>query len=124
VLGLGCLGGVLVGRAIEQVIAARLARHGLGLGREMIRHRCFTVTTVAIFNLFFVFAGYNVRSMLPAPVSLTIPLLLCGLSGMWLYRTWKRTPEAYSQEVREHKGRRPAEAIEPLNSSGGSLAMS
>jgi hypothetical protein len=89
----------------------------------MIRHRCFTVTTVAIFNLYFVFAGYNFRSMLPAPVSVTIPLLLCGLSGMWLYRTWKRTPEAYRQEVREHKGRRPAEAVEPLNGSSGSLAI-
>lgn len=109
VLGGGALGGYALGRLGEALLARRLRAGDEPLSREMLRHRCFTLTTFAIFNFFFVFGGYNLRALLPAPLAAYIPVALSALSALWLYRTWHRHPDAYSREVIEQKqrGRRP-----------------
>lgn len=104
VLGIGALGGYGLGCGLEAMLARRLDRApGAGLDREILRHRCFSLTTFAVFNFFFAFSGYNFRVMLPAPLPTYVPVALCGFSALWLYRTWHRHPDLYSQEVLEQK---------------------
>jgi hypothetical protein len=112
VLGGGALGGYALGRLGEALLARRQRASLQPLSREMLRHRCFTLTTFGIFNFFFVFGGYNLRALLPAGLAAYIPVLLSGLSALWLYRTWYRSPDDYSREVMEQKqrGRRPKPA--------------
>lgn len=119
VLAAGLWGGMGLGSWLEaRLLAWQSARGSQGLSPEIVRHRCFTVTVVAVFNGFFVFAGHNFLYMLPMPLPVYLPALLCGISGMWLYRTWRRTPEAYSAEVIEQKRSRRGSLVPGLSGSG------
>ncbi len=119
VLGGGALAGYGLGRLAEALAARRLIRAERPLGREQLRHRCFTLTTFTIFNVFFVFGGYNLRALLPTPIASYIPVLLCGLSALWLHRTWHRHPDDYSREVmaQRQRGRQARPAAAPAQSS-------
>jgi hypothetical protein len=99
VIGLSIVIVYWLGVRIESTLVERLQRGPSPLTPETVRHRCLTVVTVAIFNLFFVFGGHSFLYMLPHFFHVYVPAILCGLSGLWLYRTWKRTPADYSQEV-------------------------
>jgi hypothetical protein len=107
VLGLGALLGYGLGRFSEKQIWIwlRLRRHNLN--RSTLRHRLFTLTTLVTFNVFFLFAGHNILYMLPRLLQVYIPALLCSLSAVWFYRTWRRHPEDYRAEASgQHHERR------------------
>jgi len=112
------LGGVALlvykgGQTVEVLLGRWLQRRGTPVAPEVLRHRCFTLTTFLIFNLFFVFAGYNVRQHLPQPLPTYLPVALGVLSAFWLQRTWHRSGATYTQEVKAQKGsRRPGAAFD------------
>lgn len=93
---------------LEKAVGGALERRGTPLAPWLLRHRGFTLTTFLIFNLFFVFAGYNFRQQLPAPLPTYVPVALGVLSALWLHRTWHRTGDSYSQEVMDIKRNRRA----------------
>ncbi len=102
-LGFGALSGYGLGVGVERLLLSAVKRRLPHVNRvelaERMRHVCFSLTTFMTFNLFFLFGGHNFLYMLPKPLPNLVQIFLGATSGMWLYRTLKRTPQAYSQEA-------------------------
>ncbi|MBF2097819.1 MAG: cyclic nucleotide-binding domain-containing protein, partial [Gloeomargaritaceae cyanobacterium C42_A2020_066] len=73
---------------------------------QVIRHRLFTVSTFAIFNIFFIFGGRPLVQLWPLWVQYIYDLGLVLLSTLWLAKTWGRTPERYAREGLANRFRR------------------
>ena len=73
------------------------------LAQEKIQHRIYTIFTFFSFNFFFIFAARNWINQLPIVGQIIYQLILMTLSIFWLYRTWERDPELYSQEKQAKK---------------------
>lgn len=91
-------GGYWLGRKLEKRFKAYQHRHRKPLSQELIRHRMFTLCTYFIFNVFFVFGGRPFIRLLPIPVQYLFTVLVAVTSTLWLYRTWQRSSNLYSQE--------------------------
>lgn len=68
------------------------------LGSEVVQNRIYAICTFFIFNFFFLFAGRNWINLLPVPVQHSWDVFLLLVSSLWLYQTWKRSPELYTRE--------------------------
>ncbi len=97
-LGVFSYGGYAIGMVIEGQYRAYLDRHKQPVNSEIIQHRLFTVGTFLVFNFFFIFGGRPLILLLPLPIQFLYEALLTGLSTLWLYRTWHRSPERYDRE--------------------------
>jgi CRP-like cAMP-binding protein len=85
------------GRWIENRIKSYSRRH-TQLTPEVIRHRIFTLGTFGIFNFFFIFGGRPIVQVLPIWVQYAYDMGLVLVSTLWVYKTWRRTPDLYTRE--------------------------
>jgi len=112
VLG-GCTAlGYGVGRWIEKRAKSYSRQHHTKLAIEMIRHRIFTLCTFGIFNFFFIFGGRPLVQLLPWSVQYLYDLGLVSLSTLWLYKTWRRSPDLYSRENLASRFRKQLEKLQ------------
>lgn len=88
------------------------SRHYSNLTSEIIRHRIFTLCTFGIFNFFFIFGGRPLIQLLPLWVQYTYELGLVSLSTLWVYQTWRRSPELYSRESLASRFRKQLEKLQ------------
>ncbi len=97
-LGIFSYAGYAIGGLVERQYRASLDRRKRPVSPEIIQHRIFTVVTFAVFNFFFIFGGRPLILLLPLPLQFFYEAILTGLSTLWLYRTWRRSPERYDRE--------------------------
>jgi hypothetical protein len=97
-LGVFSYAGYAVGMFIEGQYRAYLDRRKRPVKPEIIQHRLYTVGTFLVFNFFFIFGGRPLILLLPLPLQFLYEAVLTGLSTLWLYRTWHRSPERYDRE--------------------------
>ncbi len=90
--------GLTVGKAIESVYGRWLKHRQISISSQSVRHQLFTLCTFGVFNLFFVFAGRPFILLLPPWMQYGYDTLIVGASTLWLYRTWRRSPDLYSRE--------------------------
>jgi len=103
--------GYILGRNLEKRAKAYTHSRGLKLTPEMLRHRIFTLCTFIIFNIFFIFGGRPLILLLPLWVQYVYELGLVLLSTLWLYKTWRRTPDIYSRESLASRFRKQLEKL-------------
>ena len=112
VLG-GC---AVIGYGVVQWIEKRAKsysrRHHTKLTSETIRHRIFTLCTFGIFNFFFIFGGRPLVQLLPWSVQYIYDLGLVSLSTLWLYKTWRRSPDFYARENLASRFRKQLEKLQ------------
>lgn len=101
-----------VGRWIENRAKAYSQRHQSGLTSEIVRHRIFTLCTFGIFNVFFIFGWRPLVLLLPVSVQYLYDLGLVALSTLWLYQTWRRSPDFYSREKLANRFRKQLEKLQ------------
>ena len=112
VLG-GCTAiGYWGGRWIEKRVKAHNRRKQTNVTIETIRHRIFTLCTFGIFNFFFIFSGRPLIQLLPWSVQYLYDLVLVALSTLWLYKTWRRSPDLYSRENLANRFRKQLEKLQ------------
>ena len=112
VLG-GCTAiGYWGGRWIEKRAKAYSRKRSDKLSNEIIRHRLFTLCTFGIFNVFFIFAWRPLVLLLPLWVQYLYDLGLVALSTLWLYKTWRRSPELYARENLASRFRKQLEKLD------------
>ncbi|MCW6038436.1 cyclic nucleotide-binding domain-containing protein [Spirulina subsalsa FACHB-351] len=99
------------GRWIEKRAKSYSRRHH-SLTIEILRHRIFTLCTFGIFNFFFIFSGRPLVQLLPVAVQYLYDLALVTLSTLWLYTTWRRSPELYSRENLANRFRKQLEKLQ------------
>jgi Cyclic nucleotide-binding domain/4Fe-4S binding domain len=97
-LGLFSYGGYAIGSLVEGQYRAYLNRRKQPVKPEIIQHRLFTIGTFLVFNFFFIFGGRPLILLLPLPMQFLYEAVLTGLSTLWLYRIWHRSPERYDRE--------------------------
>ncbi|MEB3356978.1 MAG: cyclic nucleotide-binding domain-containing protein [Synechococcales bacterium] len=100
------------GRWVEKRAKAYSHRNHANLTTETIRHRIFTLCTFGIFNFFFIFGGRPLVQLLPLPVQYLYDLGLVALSTLWLYQTWRRSPDLYSRENLANRFRKQLEKLQ------------
>ncbi|MGI0495472.1 cyclic nucleotide-binding domain-containing protein [Alkalinema pantanalense CENA528] len=100
------------GRWIENRAKAYSRRKQLNLSVETIRHRIFALCTFGIFNFFFIFGGRPLILLLPLSVQYLYDLGLVALSTLWLYKTWRRSPDLYSRENLATRFRKQLEKLQ------------
>jgi hypothetical protein len=112
VLG-GCTAiGYWGGRWIEKRARAYSRQQQTDLNIEIIRHRIFTLCTFGIFNFFFIFGGRPLVQLLPWSLQYLYDLGLVALSTLWLYKTWRRSPDLYSRENLANRFRKQLEKLQ------------
>lgn len=112
VLG-GCTAiGYWSGQWIEKRARSYNRRSPKSLSIETIRHRIFTLCTFGIFNFFFIFGGRPLVMLLPWSVQYLYDLGLVALSTLWLYKTWRRSPDLYSRENLANRFRKQLEKLQ------------
>jgi CRP-like cAMP-binding protein len=104
--------GYWLGRVIEGRIKTYSRKHHPNLTSEIIRHRIFTLSTFIIFNFFFIFGGRPLVLLMPLWVEYTYDLGLVLLSTLWVYKTWRRTPDLYSKEGLASRFRKQLEKLQ------------
>lgn len=100
------------GRWIEKRAKAYSRQHQANLTIETIRHRIFALCTFGIFNFFFIFAGRPLVQLFPLWVQYLYDLGLVTLSTLWLYKTWRRSPDLYSRENLASRFRKQLEKLQ------------
>ncbi|OLP19405.1 cyclic nucleotide-binding protein [Leptolyngbya sp. 'hensonii'] len=112
VLG-GCTAiGYWGGQWMEKHAKAYSRRKQANLTIETLRHRLFTLCTFGIFNFFFIFGGRPLVQLLPWSVQYLYDLGLVTLSTLWLYKTWRRSPDLYSRENLANRFRKQLEKLQ------------
>jgi CRP-like cAMP-binding protein len=109
-LGLFTLAGYGLGRWLERRLQGR--SRPASPSADKIRHRLFTLCTFGIFNFFFLFAGRPLLQLLPTWVQYSFDMALVLLSTLWLYKTWRRSPELYSRESLASRFRKQLERLQ------------
>ncbi len=102
-LGLFSQLGHLLGQSCERGYQQWLKRRHPPLSMVVIRHRAFSVATLLVFHLYFLFGGRPLVLLLPIPVQIGYQLLLVGVSLLWLKRVWHRTPAGHKAETQTHR---------------------
>lgn len=100
------------GQWLEKRAKSYHRRHPQGLTLETIRHRIFTLCTFGIFNFFFIFGGRPLIELFPWAVQYLYDLGLVALSTLWLYKTWRRSPDLYSRENLANRFRKQLEKLQ------------
>jgi hypothetical protein len=105
-IGYGC------GRWIEKYAKSHSRRHDSTLPIAIVRHRIFTLCTFGIFNFFFIFGGRPLVQLMPWSVQYLYDLGLVSLSTLWLYKTWRRSPDLYARENLASRFRKQLEKLQ------------
>jgi Cyclic nucleotide-binding domain/4Fe-4S binding domain len=100
------------GRWIEKRAKSYSRRQYSTLLSETVRHRIFTLCTFGIFNFFFIFGGRPLVQIMPWSVQYLYDLGLVSLSTLWLYKTWRRSPDFYARENLASRFRKQLEKLQ------------
>jgi CRP-like cAMP-binding protein len=111
-LGASTAIGYRVGRSIEQWAKSESRNRNLKLTSDVIRHRVFTLCTFFIFNFFFIFGGRPLVQLMPIALQYTYELALVLLSTLWVYKTWRLSPDLYSRENLASRFRKQLEKLQ------------
>jgi CRP-like cAMP-binding protein len=111
-LGISTILGYTLGKALETRFRNWSRQRNPNSTAEVIRHRFFTLCTFVIFNVFFIFGGRPLVQLLPVWVQYIYDLGLVLLSTLWVYKTWRRTPEIYSREGLASRFRKQLEKLQ------------
>jgi CRP-like cAMP-binding protein len=111
-LGISTAIGYRVGRSIEQWAKAESHKRNLKLTPNVVRHRVFTLCTFFIFNFFFIFGGRPLVQLMPIAVQYAYELALVLLSTLWVYKTWRLSPDLYSRENLVSRFRKQLEKLQ------------
>jgi CRP-like cAMP-binding protein len=111
-LGISTAIGYRVGRSIEQWVKADSRQHDLKLKPDVIRHRVFTLCTFFIFNFFFIFGGRPLVQLMPISFQYVYEMTLVLLSTLWVYKTWRLSPDLYSRENLASRFRKQLEKLQ------------
>lgn len=101
-----------VGCWVEKRAKAYGRRHNTTLSSETLRHYLFTLCTFGIFNFFFIFGGRPLVKLMPWSAQYLYDLILISLSTLWLYKTWRRSPDLYSRENLASRFRKQLEKLQ------------
>jgi CRP-like cAMP-binding protein len=101
-----------VGRSIEQWAKNYSRKSDLNLSPDIIRYRIFTLCTFFIFNFFFIFGGRPLVQLMPIWVQYVYELVLVLLSTLWVYKTWRLSPDLYSRENLASRFRKQLEKLQ------------
>ena len=112
VLGGSTAIGYGAGLWVERRIKSYSRKHHAKLSIEVIRHRIFTLCTFGVFNFFFIFGGRPLVQLTPLSVQYLYDLGLVLLSTLWLYKTWRRSPDLYSRENLASRFRKQLEKLQ------------
>jgi hypothetical protein len=91
---LGYSGGIHLERCYKRYLHHN---HAL-LSPEEIQHRLFTCCKLAAFHVFFLFAGRPLINKLPGTLQMIYGGILLCVSGLWFYKSCRRSPERYVRE--------------------------
>lgn len=108
-----------VGIQLEKRYRGFLKQDFPHLGPEQSQHRLFSICTFLAFNIFFIYGGRPEINNWPLALQFGFQATVACLSAIWLYRTWKRSPEQYLRESLADKLKRqlvklPTELLTPL----------
>ena len=101
-----------VGQWIETRAKSYARKYDLDVNPETIQHRIFTLCTFSIFNFFFIFGGRPLVQLMPWSMQYLYDLGLVLLSTLWLYKTWRRSPDLYSRENLASRFRKQLEKLQ------------
>jgi Cyclic nucleotide-binding domain len=98
ILGGFSIAGYLAGRFLEHHYQSYLQQTKQRLSPEIIQHRLFTLCTFIVFNFFFIFGGRPLILLMPLFLQFFYEGIIVGLSTLWFYQTWQRSPDLYARE--------------------------
>ncbi len=104
--------GYRLGRSIEHWAKSYSRKRDLKLSPDVIRHRVFTLCTFFIFNFFFIFGGRPLVQLMPIWGQYVYELALVLLSTLWVYKTWRLSPDLYSRENLASRFRKQLEKLQ------------
>jgi hypothetical protein len=84
---------------IEKTYRGHLRQQRIVNTRQRSHHTIFTLVTVFSFWFFFSFAGRPILNPLPPAIVLSFNAILVVVGSIWGYRTLKRTPAHYQNEL-------------------------
>ncbi|MBE9065756.1 4Fe-4S binding protein [Leptolyngbya cf. ectocarpi LEGE 11479] len=112
-LGWFAIAAVYLGTHLEKRYRGHLKYHFPHLGREQSQHRLFSICTFLAFNIFFIYGGRPEINSWPLLLQFTFQAVVALVSGIWLYRTWDRSPEQYMRESVADKLKRQLAKLSP-----------
>ncbi|NEO79552.1 MAG: 4Fe-4S binding protein [Moorea sp. SIO4G3] len=101
---------------LEKLYKAALWRKNKSITHEQVLHRVFSICTFIAFNFFFIYGGRPEINRFPVLVQFLFQSVVILVSSLWLYRTWGRSSQQYTQESLADKLRRQLKKL-PLDFS-------
>jgi CRP-like cAMP-binding protein len=103
--------GYRVGSSIERWAKSSNRKRDLRRSPDVIRHRVFTLCTFFVFNFFFIFGGRPLVQLMPIWGQYIYELALVLLSTLWVYKTWRLSPDLYARENLASRFRKQLEKL-------------
>lgn len=88
----------LVCNKLEKTYQAYLKKKKQLTGKDIIKHRIFSLCTFLAFNSFYIYGGRPEILRQPIPIQLIFNSFIVLVSSFWLQRTWSRSLEQYTAE--------------------------
>ncbi|MGK7927112.1 MAG: cyclic nucleotide-binding domain-containing protein, partial [Spirulina sp.] len=85
-------------RQVERLYYSYRRKRGKPLSLEQIRHQIFTLSTFAVFNIYFIFGGRLLVELFPVWLQFILNASVIAVSALWMYRTLNRTSQVYARE--------------------------
>ncbi|NET85847.1 MAG: 4Fe-4S binding protein [Moorea sp. SIO1F2] len=101
---------------LEKLYKAALWRKNQSITQEQVLHRVFSICTFIAFNFFFIYGGRPEINRFPVLVQFLFQSIVILVSSLWLYQTWGRSSQQYTQESLADKLRRQLKKL-PLDFS-------
>ncbi|NEO31793.1 MAG: 4Fe-4S binding protein [Symploca sp. SIO3C6] len=96
----------LVCTRLEKLTRAYVRKKNLNISTEQILHRFFSICTFLAFNIFFIYGGRPEIMRFPIPLQFLFQSFVVLVSSIWLYRTWGRSNQKYTNESLANSFRR------------------
>lgn len=101
----------LICRYLEKAFFSNLKGRNPSINHQQALHRFFSLCTFIAFNTFLIYGGRPEILRLPLQVQWLFNALIVVVSTLWLYRTWNRSFELYTQENLADKLRRQLQKL-------------
>ena len=98
-------------RYLEKALFSYLKQHNPNISRIQALHKFFSLCTFIAFNTFFIYGGRPEILRLPLWMQWIFNALVILVSTLWLYRTWNRSFELYTQESQANQLRRQLQKL-------------
>lgn len=99
---------------LEKATRAYVRRRNPAISPEQVLHRVFSICTFLAFNIFFIYGGRPEIMRFPMALQFLFQSLVVLVSSIWLYRTWDRSNQKYTNESLANSFRRQLKKL-PIN---------